>query len=99
MEEIVNEIDVRKLKDNKLLEETIERLSVVVNNLSFDYNDASMVMANKFIRVNRTLQQSIIHLLSCFIKNISEHDTDLRNEAAIKWAKEVSKIDAYFPLI
>jgi len=99
MEDVANEIDIRKEKDNKSLEEIIEQLSVVVNNMAFDYDDASKVMSNKFRCVHRTLQQSMIRLLSCFIKSISKHDMDLRNESSINWAKEVSKIDAYFPFI
>jgi glycine/serine hydroxymethyltransferase len=94
-----NEIDVRKEKDDKALEEIIERLSAIVNNLSFDYDEASKTMASQFACVHRTLQQSTIKLIAEFIRKVSVSNHDLRNEAAIEWAKKVASIDSRFPFI
>jgi hypothetical protein len=95
----MEKVSIHDSKDREALEEIVERLSVAVNNISLDYDEISEIISNKFMRCHRTLQQSMIRLIACFINKISQHETDLRNEAAIKWAAEVSKIDAYFPFI
>lgn len=81
----------------EVLSEIIETISCIVNNMSFDYQLAATRMFEKFCRTHRTLQQDTIRLLAAFISKIAQSDYDLRNEAAVKWSKEVNKIDAYFP--
>lgn len=63
------------------------------------------VMFEQLTRSHRTLQQSFLGTVKLTLYkygSLEEHWTDLRNEFAWKWAKEVSKIpnsDVRFPLI
>lgn len=92
-------IEIKNEISKQALEEIIVSFNKLVNNMTFDYDSASNIMAQKFLCTHRTLQQSTIKLIACFIKKISTFNTDLRNEAAIKWANDVAKIDSYFPFI
>lgn len=51
------------------------------------------------LSTHRTLQQNFIKSLAAFIDKMKDMDTDLRNEAAVKWCKEVSKVERCFPFI
>jgi hypothetical protein len=86
---------------NKEIENAVEVLSRLVNNMSFDYDEAAKVAASKFIREHRTLQQSMVRLMAAFIKAVAEANpgSDMRNESAIKWVKEVAEKDSYFPFV
>jgi hypothetical protein len=99
METNKTKMELRDEKDKKSLEEIIGTLSEMVNNMTFDYDEAAKILSSRFICEHRTLQQSMIKLIACFLKNISTFNTDLRNEAAIEWAKKVSQIDSHFPFI
>ena len=48
---------------------------------------------------HRTNQQRVADSIATVIKSLSTHDTDMRNEASVAWAKKVGQIDAYFPFI
>jgi len=50
-------------------------------------------------REHRTHQQTVAGSLVKVIKSLATHDTDMRNESCVLWAKVVSKIDAYFPYV
>lgn len=46
-------------------------------------------------RQHRTLIQGFWRVISAAIKEYSASQFDLRNEDSVKWAKEVSKIEAF----
>lgn len=51
---------------------------------------------------HRTIQQSFMKSLAGALSQYAEFGEryhDARNEAAVKWASEVSKIESYFPFI
>ncbi len=59
-------------------------------------------MRHKINCEHRTLIQSFFRMIQQVIQKYSKEDfsnSDARNEASLKWAKEVSKIEAYLPLI
>jgi hypothetical protein len=48
---------------------------------------------------HRTLQQTFFRVLTMAMKDYAEVGTDLRNAAAINYAKKMNEIDFHFPLI
>ena len=49
---------------------------------------------------HRTLIQSFFRMIQKVIEGYSKHtSSDARNVGSLKWAKDISKIDGYFPLI
>ena len=48
---------------------------------------------------HRTNQQRVADGIATVIKSLATHDTDMRNEASVSWAKKVCQIYANFPFI
>jgi hypothetical protein len=46
---------------------------------------------------HRTHQQSTVKSIYQILKEYAKNDTDLRNEAAVSWAKKVTEEEAFFP--
>ncbi len=65
-----------------------------VNNLACDEE----TFANTICRSHRTLQQSTMRLFITTICKMVENDTDARNEASVKLAKEIAEIAKNYPL-
>jgi len=86
-------------KEKESAKEIIEKLSRTSNNMAFNHKLFAKEMVNNFRKEHRTLQQGLIKVLAEFIAEVSTFDTDMRNEAAINWCKEVQKIEAIFPFI
>jgi len=90
-----NQGDAEKIRD------MIKELSNLVNH---GHNEASLAktMAHEFRQHHNTLEQQMIKVLQQFIVEVSKIDewkVDARNEASIKWCKEVATIEARFPFI
>lgn len=87
-------------------EEKLPEMGVLENLVNGGTPNAKRV-AYSFIHWHRTLQQNAIRLLFNVIKILAAYYeeqgdsvvSDLRNEQSIKWIKEVSKIDGYFPFV
>lgn len=89
----------RELQQKKVACEIIQKLSRTSNNMTFNPREFAELLATQFIREHRTLQQGMIKVIAEFISIVAEQHTDLRNQAAIDWCKEVKKIEAVFPFI
>jgi hypothetical protein len=48
---------------------------------------------------HRTHQQATAKSIYQILKEYGKFDTDLRNEAAVSWAKKVTEEQAYFPFL
>jgi len=48
---------------------------------------------------HRTLQQTFMRVFASSMKEYENTGTDLRNAAAVNYAKEINKIDFHFPYI
>jgi hypothetical protein len=88
--------------DEKILQNVIAGLS----RLSNPYSEAGLhgkTMAKYYNHIHRTEQSNIMRILSKFIHEVAgwddSKDKDLRNEAAIDWARKVNEIDRIFPYI
>jgi hypothetical protein len=80
----------------------IEGVSLIregINATNIDKTTIAKGLAKLFVKTHRTLQQSTMQLIPLFIEEISNIETDLRNEASIEWCKKVTKLDHYFPFI
>lgn len=89
----------RQHEQKECAKEIIEKLSRTSNNMTFDHKQFAQQLADNFRREHRTLQQGMIKVLAEFISEVAEQHTDMRNEAAVNWCKEVKKIEANFPFI
>lgn len=79
--------------------EDANAISKVINNMSFDYKSVAQELSHD----HRTLQQNMMRLCAHYIVAMSTNSYDDRNEASVKFAKEIlEKVDAkfmYFPHI
>lgn len=67
---------------------------------SYDSGMVQKILANVLIRNHRTHQQLIIKNLHGALKLYAEFSgSDARNEEAVKWAKNATKEEVYFPMI
>lgn len=76
----------------------IEKLSRTSNNMAFDHELFAQELANNFKEVPIAHTKGMLFVLCKFISEVSEFNTDLRNEAAIKWCKEVKEKEKFFQL-
>ncbi len=86
--------------EDETLQKMVQQVAKLVNNMGFDYEKGSEIIAKALIKEHRTLQQNIIRLLAGSIVKYAElsfHDP--RNEDAVKWAKKVAEIESYFSYI
>lgn len=79
--------------------EGVQMIREGINSISLDKKAIIKNLALLFFKTHRTLQQSTLQLIALFIEEVSESETDLRNEASIEWCKKVTAIDHYFPFI
>ena len=88
-------------KDKEAMEKVIKDFSDIVNNMCCDKSKIAEAFALKFVNTHRTLQQGMIKTLAIAFKVISKKypQCDPRNEQAMEWIKEVTKIEKHFPLI
>jgi len=60
-------------------------------------------VANALLREHRTHQQSTVksvyEILKSYAKAFMEFKPDLRNEAAVGWARKVTAEETYFPFL
>ena len=102
MENSVSEIDK---KDVDQAEAFVKAFSDAVNNMCYPNELVAQKVVESFIRSHRTLQQSMVRTLYIVLRRLGEYYEvhpnyfDARNEESVKWLKEVSKLDRYFPLI
>lgn len=56
-------------------------------------DDLAEIFAEKLVRQHRTLQQNTVRFMSKVIEKYSKSHTgfDLRNEAAVQWAENVTR--------
>lgn len=68
-----------------------------------EMDDVADVIANRFIRTHRTLQQSMISLIYTVFKKLIQNKYhqmfDLRNEQSAKFIKDCVDKDYYFPFV
>lgn len=102
MSETIND---REIRDSEATVKGVELFSDMVNNMCFSEKAFGEWAGNAFVRQHRTLQQNMIKALVGVIRYLAQQydergdgaSFDLRNEASVKWIKEVAKLDAYFP--
>ena len=76
-----------------------------VNNMTLDEKKTSEFIGQFFIRMHRTLQQSLICVIYHTIQYLADYHEknpnyhDARNEYAVKWIQDVAKNKTYFPFI
>lgn len=92
------------MNDSEKLQEMVNQLADMVNNMGFDYLKGAETIAETLVKKHRTLQQNTLRLIAQVIKKYSElietrYKTDLRNEAAAEWAKQIAETNCYFPFI
>jgi hypothetical protein len=90
-----------KLKED--VEAAVETLANAVNVMGTrEQAFVADVLHRRLDRQHRTLQQNFWRMIAKIIQKVGEtpeHYYDLRNEASVKWAQEVSKIEKHFPFI
>lgn len=65
-----------------------------------NWDDLADVLIKKLRTEHNTLKQSFFRMIHKVIKAYSKHEYfDARNEASVRWAKEVAELDGYFPHI
>ena len=73
-------------KENEAIDNTVRNLMHEVNRMGFPHEE----IARRLARQHRTLQQAFMHMAVSFIQEMAKADSwDLRNEASVKFAKEV----------
>lgn len=92
-----------------ILRDTInDGMSVIdkfVNNMTLDEPKVGRYVSEHFLRMHRTLQQSLIRVIYYSIQYIATYYKenprafDARNEAAVEWIKDVARNKSYFPFI
>lgn len=104
------ELDAHEIEEAKRLYKLKESVEAAVETLTNAVNVMGTreqvfvadVLHRRLDREHRTLQQNFWRMIGRIIQKVGEtpeHYYDLRNEASVKWAKEVSKIETYFPFI
>ena len=61
--------------------------------------DLRQILLYEMIKNHRTIQQLFMKQINNFLVEYSETSFDLRNEASVKFAKDVKEIEAYFPYV
>ena len=82
--------------------QVVEDLTKSSNSMCLEEKKVAAHMADAFSRQHRTLQQSVMRVLAEFISKVGETPmefTDLRNEGAISWARDVKNIQQSMPFI
>ena len=79
-------------------EEAMEELIRCVNVLGGE-EDIAEVMARVLQNSHRTLQQSFIRTFMLAMEEYRNTSTDLRNQAAVDFAKNITEQEFYFPLV
>jgi len=95
-----------EIKEIERESEREERVEQIVDKLFDELNVMGIgeriteLLFNSITRKHRTLQATFIRVISAFLRKYGEQENfDLRNEAAVTWAKKVSLEDAYIPFI
>ena len=86
-------------KVHKEAQEITNKLVDLTNSMGNKYEDIGAGIAEALMRSHRTLQQSVIASLQKALVTYSESGTDMRNEGAVDWAKQVAKININTPFI
>jgi hypothetical protein len=85
--------NVRRDKVNTTFEEMMRCC-----NTMFD-DDNAKIMLNVIMRSHRTSQANFWRTIQLMAKHYQNAPNDLRNEAAVKFCKEISKIDQHIPFV
>jgi len=100
--EIRKELNIRKLTNEQAAELMIAIFSDKANHMGNE-NDFADWLSEMFMLEHRTLQATMIRIIRKFLLEygkVTNHD--LRNEAAIKWAKaatDLTKDGYYIPFV
>ena len=77
-----------------------------INGMSLDNKNTADFIADRYLIMHRTLQQSLIRMIYFAIQHLAKYYElnpnafDLRNEGAKTWIQKVAKIDdVYFPFV
>ena len=76
-----------------------DKLVDLTNSMGNKSEDIGAGIAEGLMRSHRTLQQSFISSLQKALVLYAESNTDLRNEGAVAWAKQVAQLDINTPFI
>ncbi len=79
-------------------EEAMQELIRCVNVMGAEEDVAEMI-ANVLSGSHRTLQQSFMRSLNIAMQDYANTGTDLRNEAAVDYAKKIVALEHYFPFV
>ncbi len=88
-------------RDQEITDRTrkaVEELVGCVNIMGADKVVAAAIAA-ELAHTHRTLQSSFLGAINGAMVEYSEMPTDLRNEAAVDFAKKVVALEHYFPFI
>jgi hypothetical protein len=80
-------------------DETVINRVLEILHSTYDTKEIIALFVHCLIQQHRTHQQSIIGKIYHILKEYGKNDTDLRNECAVKWAKEATEKEAYFPFL
>ena len=70
-----------------------------MTNVMGSHDDVVKGMFLGLLQSHRTLQQSLIRAFIDVMNEYAEVDTDLRNEAAVGFAKKVKEMEIYLPTV
>lgn len=97
--------DMKDMEDKEVIKEGFNQFDRLINNTGFNYEEASDILFECYLSTHRTLQQCMIKLFIMLIRKLGKFSEkqpdrfDARNESAMNWIKQASKIEGYFPFI
>ena len=84
----------------------MNKIENFINNMSLDNKNTADFIADRYLVMHRTLQQSLVRMIYFVIQRLAKeyeqypNSFDLRNEGAKNWIQKVAKIDdVYFPFV
>ena len=90
----------RRQKVRERFDEAEQRIKDAFAVLQEPDSDVADVLAHALMTEHRTHQQSILRNFHIALKTYAANTgVDLRNEAAVEWAQEVTKDNQHFPYI
>jgi len=89
------------MSDKTRAELTKEAMQTLIDSTNCMIGEKEMAegMLEALLGSHRTLQQSFFRVFAKTMKQYSEANYDLRNEASVEFAKKVNELDHYFPFV
>lgn len=79
--------------------DTKEAIDIIFSTINGCHRSVSVELLEHLRTEHRTLQQSFWRVIQQVAREYQKFDTDLRNESAVEFAKQIAAIDCPLPLI